>query len=102
VKTANRKQHIRAVVIRQAVIGAIAMAAGGVGYYYNTRAGQDITDENAKRDAYTGAAPGADFSGLFDTYQSARKQTSQDLLIRNILYGVSGAVGAAFCVTIFF
>ena len=102
VKTANRRQRIRAVVVRQVVIGALALAAGGAGYYYNGRAAKDITDENSKRDAYTGARPGADFYGLYDTYQTARQQTAQDLLVRNILYGVSGAVGIGFCISFAF
>jgi TolB-like protein len=101
-KNANRLQHMQALVTRQIVIGVFALAAASLGYYFNTRVVFDNEEERVHKDAYLSARSGDSFNGLYADYEQTRNQTKTDMLTRDILYGVSGAIGVGFCVSFLF
>jgi hypothetical protein len=89
-------------VLIRSVLGCCAIGCGAAGYYYNNRAATAIQDERDAKNRYLTAGPNSDFNGLYQQYQDAGKKTDNAFLLRNVLYGLTGACAVGFTVSFFF
>jgi TolB-like protein len=102
IKTTAKKARIRKLIIRQIVFSGLAALAGGAGYYFNSKADKKLNEYHAAYNDYATAQAGSDFDKMWNNYTTLGKDADRLLLYRNLLYGTSGAFGAAFCVSFAF
>ncbi|MFH0920883.1 MAG: PEGA domain-containing protein [Fibrobacterota bacterium] len=85
-------------MVRRIVFGSIAAALAGTGYVFDTRVSAAKDDQDKIQDEYRAS------TGGFDTYEprfnSAGNRASDNATTRNILYGVAGAFGLGFAISI--
>jgi hypothetical protein len=83
---------------RRIIFGVLAAGAGGTGAVFNAMAQQHIDNMNRIQDDYAKATSG------FDTYQASYSKEKEDAKVkvktRDLLYGLAGAFGGAFVISI--
>jgi hypothetical protein len=97
----TKSKKITRVLLRTG-LGCLSLACAGAGFFYNSRAAIAVEDERTAKTNYLNAGTGADFNGLYNQYQDAQKKTDDAIILRNILYGLSGACAVGFTISFFF
>jgi hypothetical protein len=89
-------------VVVRSVLGCLVVGCGAAGYYYNHRAVIAIQEEGDAKNSYLSAMANSDFNGLYQQYKDAEKKTDRTVLMRNILYSLTGACTVGLVVSFFF
>ena len=97
-----QKQKIRIRYIRTTVIGVSSIALAVAGVYMNSLASERLGKQNATFAQYQNAPSGSDFASLKSSYDAQRKETDKDILLRNVLYGISGLCAVGFVISFTF
>ena len=84
--------------VRRIVFGSLAAAAGGTGYFFETRVAAAVKDQKQIQADYRAATIG--FSTYQQRYNDAGDKAKNSALIRNILYGSSGFFGVWLVISI--
>lgn len=83
---------------RRWIFGTLAAAAGGTGWYFDTRVAAAVDEQKKIMAEYTAATGG--FSQYESRYNSAGKTARKKAQVRNILYGAAGGCGLLFLISI--
>ncbi len=102
VRKATRKQRIRKILVRQSILGGLAIASGAVGLYFNNDADKALTRQKVAKDAYLNAKENSDFDALYTAYEKRCEEVDRQIIYRNISYGIAGAFTLSFGISFAF
>jgi len=85
-------------MIRRVWFGCLASAAAGTGYFFETRVATAVKDQKKIQAEYRAAT--GNFSAYKTRFDDAKDQAQTNATVRNILYGVAGAFGIGFVISI--
>lgn len=97
-KKGNRKKKIA----RQITLGLLTAASVGGGVYFNSRIDNNISDRDIAYKNYQDAISEEDAIRYRNEVESLDDDIKTNKIIRNSMYGVGGAFGLAFTITLFF
>jgi hypothetical protein len=83
---------------RRVVFGLLGAASAGTGVVFNSMAQKNIDKMNDIQKDYRAAV--IDFKTYQPAWSKEHDKAEKNILIRNILYGVGGAFGAGFLISI--
>jgi hypothetical protein len=97
-KKGNRKKK----VARQVTLGLLGAAAAGGGIYFNSKINDNISDREIAYKNYQDAKTEEDAIKYRNKVESLDDDIKMNQIIRNSMYGVGGAFGLTFTITMFF
>jgi hypothetical protein len=85
-------------MVRRIIFGSLALTAGGIGLYFNSQVSAAAEEQKKIQADYRAAGTGFD---LYEQdYKDAKDKAKSSTRTRNIFYGIAGAFGLGFVISI--
>lgn len=98
--SSNDKQKLKRKIIRQIIIGAVSLGCAGAGVALNSKGETLISERDDAYSSYKNA--NSDFNIYKSVVNEKTDNIKQNSILRNVFYGLAGAAGVTFTITLFF